>query len=203
MFLPVFFKKSFIVLMLYLLVHDCRKEPELTEITNDGTGGISCLVNGQTLNAYGGPPLSLHPPGESVKMGDLDGAGVFVLRLYNWGDTDKPWQKVEIQLYDIDLQNSQHQYISLEGNTYQLGDYGPPGMHGRHHTFGCYCNGMRGESTEHLFHTSQNYTGELKITHHDLENLIVSGTFWFDAVNENANVVHVTEGRFDIKYSGF
>ena len=43
-------------------------------------------------------------------------------------------------------------------------------------------------------------TGELKITRIDLQNSIISGTFWFDAINEAGEIVEIREGRFDWNY---
>jgi hypothetical protein len=48
--------------------------------------------------------------------------------------------------------------------------------------------------------TTNMIIGELKITHHDFNNAILSGTFWFDAVNSNGEKVEVREGRFDRHY---
>ncbi len=42
--------------------------------------------------------------------------------------------------------------------------------------------------------------GELKINKLDEINQIVSGTFWFDALNEKGEKVEVREGRFDVKF---
>lgn len=51
------------------------------------------------------------------------------------------------------------------------------------------------------YYTTNNIiVGELKITHHDFNNAILSGTFWFDAVNSNGEKVEVREGRFDRHY---
>lgn len=50
------------------------------------------------------------------------------------------------------------------------------------------------------FITTDIIIGELKITHHDFNNAILSGTFWFDAVNSNGEKVEVREGRFDRHY---
>lgn len=47
---------------------------------------------------------------------------------------------------------------------------------------------------------TSNYTGKIKITRLDLQNQIVSGTFEFKAVDNNDNVVNVTDGRFDKKF---
>ena len=43
-------------------------------------------------------------------------------------------------------------------------------------------------------------TGEFKITYHNYNNAILSGTFWFDAINSNGDIVKVREGRFDMHY---
>lgn len=43
-------------------------------------------------------------------------------------------------------------------------------------------------------------TGELKITRIDLSNSIISGTFWFDAINSAGETVEIRSGRFDWNY---
>ncbi|CAA0255622.1 conserved hypothetical protein [Tenacibaculum maritimum] len=50
------------------------------------------------------------------------------------------------------------------------------------------------------YSTTPEITGELVITHHDYDKAIISGTFWFDAVNNAGEKVEVREGRFDMKY---
>jgi hypothetical protein len=50
-------------------------------------------------------------------------------------------------------------------------------------------------------YTNATYTGKVKITHFDRSKKIVSGTFDFKAQNaESKEVVHVSEGRFDLYY---
>ncbi len=52
------------------------------------------------------------------------------------------------------------------------------------------------------YKTDDNYTGKVKIVHLDEQNFIVSGTFEFDAWDDDCKeVIHVTDGRFDLKYS--
>lgn len=53
-----------------------------------------------------------------------------------------------------------------------------------------------------VFYTSvlPNYTGKLKITRLDIQNQIISGTFEFKAVDNNGNIVNITDGRFDKKF---
>jgi len=48
--------------------------------------------------------------------------------------------------------------------------------------------------------TNQIQKGELIITKFDNVNQIMSGTFWFDAINKDGKMVEVREGRFDIHY---
>ena len=42
--------------------------------------------------------------------------------------------------------------------------------------------------------------GELIITKFDDVNQIMSGTFWFDAINKDGVKVEVREGRFDVHF---
>jgi hypothetical protein len=50
-----------------------------------------------------------------------------------------------------------------------------------------------------IYSTNNKYSGEVEFTKY--ENGIVSGTFWFDAVNDTGEVVEIREGRFDMKYN--
>lgn len=49
--------------------------------------------------------------------------------------------------------------------------------------------------------TTDTFTGVLKITKLDTQQKIISGTFWFDAVNAAGEKVEVREGRFDMRYT--
>lgn len=50
------------------------------------------------------------------------------------------------------------------------------------------------------FSTNLINIGELKITRIDVSKSIVSGTFWFDAINSKGEKVEIREGRFDWNY---
>ncbi len=52
-----------------------------------------------------------------------------------------------------------------------------------------------------IYSTSDIVTGLLTIKKMDTINQIVSGTFWFDAVNDNGDIVKVTDGRFDVRFT--
>jgi hypothetical protein len=47
------------------------------------------------------------------------------------------------------------------------------------------------------FYTNDLKKGELKITHLDMQNLTISGTFWFDSINFDGETVQIRNGRFD------
>lgn len=51
------------------------------------------------------------------------------------------------------------------------------------------------------FNTSADISGELMITHLDVANSTISGTFWFNAINNNGEIIEIREGRFDMPYS--
>ena len=55
-------------------------------------------------------------------------------------------------------------------------------------------------SAEINYETSSVVRGEFKITYHNFNQAIISGTFWYDAINSNGEVVKVREGRFDMRY---
>lgn len=61
-----------------------------------------------------------------------------------------------------------------------------------------YANGVTTVSTGDTSHT---YTGKLKITKLDPINYIVSGTFYFDVMDNQGKIHHITDGRFDTHYT--
>ena len=52
-----------------------------------------------------------------------------------------------------------------------------------------------------FFETNSNQTGQMTITHLDLENQTVSGTFWFDVIDQNGDLKQIREGRFDMQFT--
>lgn len=50
-------------------------------------------------------------------------------------------------------------------------------------------------------YTSQTYTGELTITKLDMQNQIVSGTFWYDVEDQDGIVHEIRNGRFDMQFT--
>jgi hypothetical protein len=51
------------------------------------------------------------------------------------------------------------------------------------------------------YSTTTYVSGQLYISHFDQVKQVVSGTFFFDAIDQNGNTVHITDGRFDMQYT--
>lgn len=73
----------------------------------------------------------------------------------------------------------------------------------RNTAYAQYFNGANGNSTDTwLFKTKDLiYKGILTVKKLDTINQIISGTFWFTAVNSNGDTVKITDGRFDVYYT--
>ena len=52
-----------------------------------------------------------------------------------------------------------------------------------------------------IFDTDDQHSGQLIITHLDINEQIVSGRFFFDIIDQNGKLKEVTEGRFDIQFT--
>ncbi|TXE02102.1 hypothetical protein ESY88_13745 [Subsaximicrobium wynnwilliamsii] len=53
------------------------------------------------------------------------------------------------------------------------------------------------------YNTTTQTAGELNIIKLDEEEQILSGTFWFDCVDSEGNVIEIRDGRFDLKYKNY
>lgn len=81
----------------------------------------------------------------------------------------------------------------MEGKTYLLQKVYKGGARGNYRHFT--------ETSLDDFFTYSPSSGELVITKFDEANQIVSGTFWFNAINNNGDTVYVTDGRFDMQFT--
>jgi len=187
--------KNIIVGIALLLIISCSNDDnKLTEINNDGTGGVSCKINGHILKPR---VLALGLQSTYFKIRHNGETTFFVVGFLNIDPVSERYRSVRIQVYDVEYQNPiTFEKLSLLGNVYQLGDYGNPSDNGQFKTYGKY------EDDEKLFSTTEIINGEITITHHDIKNFVISGTFWFDAINENGEIIEIREGRFDEVLSG-
>ena len=155
---------------LTIFFYSCEEE-DLTEIKYNGTGGMSCLVNGKVINN-----ISKKTFCEFVLLNN----GIQALQLGFSDDdiSDYTFEFIDLQAYDIDTDH-------LEGANFVLGDKD------KTESFGEY------QFSSIIYKTNSTYTGELKVVYYDRAKSTIGGTFWFDAVN-NGERVKIRDGRFDI-----
>ncbi|MGB7786039.1 MAG: DUF6252 family protein [Salinimicrobium sp.] len=168
--------------MLIFLSASCSKEKEcddpidcLPPITQKGANTAGCLVNGKVLV----------PGGQGINTGSV------LKAIYNYSsDNDSVFG---LSIRDLTSGGSKMMLISIrnrelvEGEIYEL-------TNEESNSFGSYINGLNG------FVTNEGNRGELTISRIDTERHIASGTFWFDAVDDEGEIVKIRNGRFDVQY---
>lgn len=171
-------KKILAFLVIVISLISCRDEKQdsntLPEATQVGKNTGGALVNGQVWVAKIENPN--FNPGGNQTLYNIDlvlnkYSLQIVLRQYNNDDN-------LITFNITDNQDFTPQTYILNGNNYAT--YRNPSV---------------------LYITNSANTGTLTITKFDKVNQVVSGTFSFKAVNSAGEVVNITEGRFDRKYS--
>jgi hypothetical protein len=150
---------------------------KLPPATQNGANTAGCLVNGKAFLPKG------FIPGDNP-LGYQDGLN-FALSI---GERKNDIIKSVFVF-------SSNQTLEV-GIIYQLGENNNNG----NSKYGVYSIDAVPPPSPDYYTTNNIIVGELKITHHDFNNAILSGTFWFDAVNSNGEKVEVREGRFDRHY---
>jgi len=155
----------------------CKKENEdfssiLPPATQTGKNLAGCAVNGQVW-----------VPSQEWNSLDWLPNGRFLLKLekkVNYGGTSH----ISISLYDTVKQ----------AGVYEISDntlYSSIGWFGWDDWNGWYTR----------YRTVNNYKGYLIVSRLDTQQRIISGLFYFDAIETTTgDVVHVTDGRFDMHY---
>jgi len=168
----------FILIFSFITISSCSKPDEcenpidcLPQITQIGAQTFGCLINNEPFKP-GGSQLS--GPTLQIDYTLIDGQYIFNLS----GDNKESNKAIVISIRGEELQ---------ENTTYTLSKYE------RDSNFGEYLKSGSDHRTDSI------HTGELHISQLDLVDGIVSGTFWFDAINDNNEIVEIREGRFDIK----
>ncbi|MBI6118789.1 DUF6252 family protein [Salegentibacter maritimus] len=172
----------YIYIPLLLFIFSCSKQDNcddpvdcLPPLTTTGEGTIGCLINGKPFTPGGG---QIGGPIQQAYYNTLEGEYYFGLK----GSNDSPNQLIAIFSKGIEIE---------EGKSYSFG---------LDQNFGFHANYFLNGGVEQ-YQTSEIYSGEITFTNFDDLNGIVSGTFWFDAVSEDREVVEIREGRFDMKYN--
>ena len=169
--------KLFLLILFSLSVLACKErdaDPNvLPAATQTGANTAGCLVDGKVWVAT---TYYLYPPGTYCEnIGNKTKITLDLRQNKNSGSNS----------FDINM------FIeNLELNkTYTLSENSDIGY-----------NAIYTDNNLVSYHTNIIYNGKLKITRLDIQNQIISGTFEFKAVDNNGNVVNITDGRFDKKF---
>ncbi|HTB99325.1 MAG TPA: DUF6252 family protein [Ferruginibacter sp.] len=189
-----FIKSLLIVFMAFVfMASSCTKQSNsptnvLPPPTTQGLNTFGCLVNGQVfvpqkpsddIGTYLECDYEFLYPGDTTKG-----------YIFNVSGKDKP-NGNELSSVGVTLDSTQlHQ-----GDTFQLGSSGVGKKYG-----GYISSSLN--TGYFVYNTTDTVTGQIIITFLDQANLIVSGTFWFDAISSSApDTVHVRQGVFDMHYT--
>lgn len=169
---------------LILLSAHCKKdktpEEQLTPETQTGAGTFGCLVNGNVFkpkgDPFGGPILS-------CAYQYINGGYYFQLAALNKGGS----VNYGVGIFTDSLKIQEGVKLILRNKNV------------KGEAYGLYSISEIQGLTNYI--TNAIDTGEITIKKLDETNRIVSGTFWFDAINSFGEKVQVRSGRFDMKYS--
>jgi Family of unknown function (DUF6252) len=179
---------SIILTCIILTASNCKKNKpdnpvdQLPPETQIGANTFGCLVNGQVFKP-GGAQLS----GGSLSCNYQYLNGGYYFRLV--GVNDNSVNRKSIGIFTDSLRISEGATLILE----------KPFVKSK--AYGLYSYSKTQPFLREDYETSEIYKGEIKIKKLDPVNQIVSGTFWFDAVNGNGQKAEVREGRFDVRYT--
>ena len=188
------FSKNLILLLCIIFVLSCcsKKDDEQpkTEIeklpvaTQTGANTAGCLVDGVAFL-----PKGFLTTGNLV-CNYIDGKD-FTLQI-----TERIMQGSSDVIRDISFGSQNQNLHDNVGITFILANNNNDG----NSKYGIYSIDAFPPPSPNYFTTTTIINGEFKITYHNYNNAILSGTFWFDAVNSNGVIVKVREGRFDMHY---
>lgn len=188
-------KKLLLIVAVFTVFLSCKKdddptlEPQISEIdklppaTQIGKNTIGCLVNGKAFLPSGKAPNS-----NNTYFGYYHDNLALVFSIFRHENHTTMLGSETIALYNSDT-------ILEEGNTYLL-----KASKSNHSAIYTHVTDLVYSDD---YETTNDYIGELHITKLDKEKFFMSGTFWFDAVNEKGKKVEIREGRFDMHFEGW
>ncbi|GAA4327453.1 hypothetical protein GCM10023115_24630 [Pontixanthobacter gangjinensis] len=173
----------YLLVILLTTLTSCSKENESCEspvdclppATQTGANTVGCLVDGKVL----------------VPAGKGFGTGAVLKAQYSTYEGD-----ILFGIVVRDVDSGRNLYLELrserieEKKNYELNVVSDTT------NYAIYSQGSLG-----FFQTNEIYKGEIYFSKVDFSKRIASGTFWFDAKDdENGEVVEVREGRFDVVF---
>ena len=183
-------KKAYILLTLifpFLLQTACNNDDDITPVnpidqlppaTQIGANAGGCLVDGKAFlpdRKTTIPFRIFYLDGETFGLSisdEVNGVGHNLLVFLENVQIEENIVYILNTEFDDDLNNQNAEYI--------IASTAPP--------------------SPNYYTTTPTVTGEIVFTNHDFDNAILSGTFWFDAVNSEGEIVKIREGRFDMEY---
>jgi len=175
-------KKALLIISILALVACDTASVDLDDenYVFDGRGGVKCKVNGSLLK----PSVVTSPGARTVwfSLADYDDLNRMYISFRNRGKSpDFISQFVTIEVTDISTTTA------MVGNIYNLSNQPNQGEYSI-------------DSASSIYKTNDLYNGTLEILYHDIDNYILGGTFEFDVVNDDGEVIEITEGEFDLSY---
>ncbi|RYE23581.1 MAG: hypothetical protein EOP45_06760 [Sphingobacteriaceae bacterium] len=175
------------LISIVLMASNCKKDSvenelsKLPAVTYTGTNTFGCLVNGKAFLPSVGPGIT------STLRSTYDSSIGFLNLFANNTSNKDVMTTVHLQAVGTLLQeNKIYPLTEYSINNKASGSYelyypnqGPPSIY---------------------YRTNNQTTGTLTITKLDLVKHILSGTFTFDSINGSGEIVHVTDGRFDVVF---
>ncbi len=176
-------KKIFLLVVTVFIFSCCSKNDNYRDTlpteTQIGKNTAGCLVNGQVFIPH---QEGLDAALSCDYFSYDDGHRYFNLVFRDSRGTGV--KTVSVKTGQIDLQENSVYVLNVENTMF-------PYIGG---------GGVYSINASNYYYTNTINTGELKITRLDVSKSIISGTFWFDAVNESGEKVEIRQGRFDMHY---
>ena len=175
--------KNLLILILLTTSLSCCSNDDsgdsLPPETQTGANTVGCLVDGKVFL----PHQEGINPSINCFYQFVDGEFFFSMNFADLRGVTN--ERVVIQTFRLALEEGR--IYNLDKSTSKDGDYTGGG-------------GVYEVSASNRYFTNDIKKGELTITRVDLQNSIISGTFWFDAINQKGEIVEIREGRFDWNY---
>ena len=168
-------KNLLLIFIVFFLIQftGCKKADILPPLTTHGANTFGCKVNGKDFTVSGNQRTNLNSNGVTFIPKSVFGM------VYIDASGDQILYNIEIKFHFFDT----------------LGTYPIQGTYPFEAYFWDNTNGTI-PTGSNQYKTDSTHDGSIKIVYYD--GSVISGTFAFDAVNAAGNIVHITDGRFDI-----
>lgn len=179
-------KSKIVLLILSLAFISCQKDDYvLTGINNDGTGGISCRIDGTILRPSGGGMYG----NKTAKFDYSNGKQILIVGFSSRDGGNNKFSSVTLFAHDVHVDNLEGQTINLIAKS-------------NNESYATYTSGeaTSGSQPGEDYATSAAQVGEMKILFLNKEEKVISGEFWFNSENEFGEILKITDGRFDLKF---